>query len=189
MKRIISVFLVSVLCLALFCSCQSQPEGAPDGMKAVESSDKLDYNLYIPAHWTQDLSTGVVSAYVNNSDLSNISMMQGNNEKMEKLDTIVEEYIKNLSSNIGLGKDENGKLTDTFKMAEGYPEKCTLNGVEARKLQYSATVSGADYTFMQIICSKGGSVYYFTYTALTDNFETNMEDVQKVIDNFAFKKK
>lgn len=178
MKKYISLILTLVLCFCVLCSCGNETEAAPDNMKAVESSDKLDYNLYIPAHWVQDLSTGVVSAYVSNSDLSNVSMTQFNLDEMKKLDTFVEDYSKELSENL-----------DNFAMSEGFPQKMILDGVEASKIEYTAKLVGNEYKYMQIICVNSGTIYYFTYTALADNFDTHTEDVQKIIDNFSFKNK
>ncbi|MBQ7968335.1 MAG: DcrB-related protein [Clostridia bacterium] len=178
MKKFLALFLAVVFCFTLLCSCSKNTEGAPDGMKAVESSDKLDYNIYIPAHWIQDLSTGVVSAYVSNSDLSNISMTQYNLEELKPLDDYVKQYTDELTANL-----------DELKMSEGYPQKMILDGVEAKKLEYTASLAGNTYKFMQVICIKGATIYYFTYTALSENYDANAEDVQKILDNFAFKKK
>ncbi|MBR5314689.1 MAG: DcrB-related protein [Clostridia bacterium] len=177
MKKFLALFLATVFCFTLLCSCGERTEGAPDGMKAVESSDKLDYNIYIPAHWVQDLSTGVVSAYVSNADLSNVSMTQYNLEELKPLDDYVKKYTDELTTNL-----------DDFQMIEGYPQKMILSGVEAKKIEYTASLAGNTYKFMQVICIKGATIYYFTYTALSENFDTNAEDVQKILDNFAFKK-
>ena len=180
MKKIFALLMTFVLVLCAFCGCSARTKGAPDGMKALESSDKLDYYIYVPVTWVQDLSTGVVSAYVSASDLSNVSITQFNLEELKKLDEYVTDYVEDLGENL---KD--------FKLEEGYPEngKTLLNGVEAQKLEYTATLAGNQYKYMQIICAKGGTIYYFTYTALADAYDTNMEDVNMILDNFAFKTK
>lgn len=178
MKKFFALLMAVVLCLCLFCSCSQRTKGAPDGMKAIESSDKLDYNIYIPAHWIQDLSTGAVSAYVSESDLSNVSMTQFNLEELKPLSDLVTDYTKELSENLG-----------NFTMLEGSPEKMLLDGVEAQKIEYTATLVGREYKYMQIICIKSTTIYYFTYTALAENYDANLEGVQSIIDNFAFKNK
>lgn len=178
MKKIISLIITLVLALSLLCGCTNSGY-APDGMKVLESSDKLDYNIYIPAGWVQDLSTGVVSAYVSSNDLSNISMTQFNLEELKKLDEYVSDYIKELEENL-----------QEFKLEEGYPEKgkTLLGGVEAAKIEYTAKLVGKEYKFMQIICVRGGTIYYFTYTALSEAYDSHIEAVQQILDNFAFKK-
>lgn len=177
MKKIISTILICVMCLALLASCGGSSKAAPDGMKVLESSDRLDYNIYIPAPWVQDLSTGAVSAYRSASDLSNISMTQFNLEELNTLQSYVDKYVTDLGENLG-----------EFKLAEGFPKKTLLDKVEAYKLEYTAKLAGNEYKYMQIICIYGSTIYYFTYTALTENYETNLEDVQKILDNFSFKK-
>ncbi len=178
MKKSIALFITLILTLTLLCGC-GNTSPAPDGMKVLESTDKLDYNIYIPAGWVQDLSTGAVSAYVSSTDLSNISMTQFNLEELKKLDEYVSDYITELEQNL-----------QEFKLEEGYPEKgkTLLNGVEAVKLEYSAKLVGNEYKYMQIICIKGGTIYYFTYTALAEAYDNHLEAVQKILDNFAFKK-
>ena len=166
--------------MILLAGCGTAVEGAPDGMKALTSNDKLDYKIYVPASWVQDLSTGAVSAYAGASDLSNISMTQFNLDEMKKLDEHVADYVEDLEENL-----------NDFKMVEGYPEKgaTLLNGVEAKKLEYTATLAGNEYKYMQVICSKGGTIYFFTYTALADAYDNHTEEVQQILDNFAFNRK
>ncbi len=178
MKKIVSLVLTLVLALSLFCGCTSSGP-APDGMKVLESSDRLDYNIYIPAGWVQDLSTGAVSAYVSSNDLSNISMTQFNLEELKKLDEYVSNYVTELEENL-----------QEFKLEEGYPEKgkTLLDGVEAAKIEYTAKLVGNEYKYMQIICIKGGTIYFFTYTALAEAYDSHLEAVQQILDNFAFKK-
>ena len=178
MKKICSLALVFVLALTLLCSCTSSGY-APDGMKVLESNDKLDYNIYIPAGWVQDLSTGAVSAYVSSSDLSNISMTQFNLEELKKLNEYVSGYVTELEENL-----------QEFKLEEGYPEKgkTLLDGVEAAKIEYTAKLVGNEYKYMQIICIKGGTIYFFTYTALAEAYDSHLEAVQQILDNFTFKK-
>ncbi|MBR5322456.1 MAG: DcrB-related protein [Clostridia bacterium] len=178
MKKTVFLVITLVLALSLLCGCTSSSY-APDGMKLLESSDKLDYNIYIPAGWVQDLSTGAVSAYVSSNDLSNVSMTQFNLEELKKLDEYVSDYITELEENL-----------QNFKLKEGYPEngKTILNGVEAAKIEYTAKLVGNEYKFMQIICVKGGTIYYFTYTALAEAYDSHLEAVEQILDNFSFKK-
>ncbi len=178
MKKTIAFALTLLMCFALLCSCTTErTKGAPDGMKAIESSDKLDYNIYIPAGWVQDLSTGAVSAYCSSSDLSNISMTQFNLEELKPLDEYIAKYTEDLKENLG-----------EFQLSENSPENILLDGVEARKIEYTAKLVGNEYKYMQIVCINGGTIYFFTYTALTEKYDEHTEDVQKILDNFAFKK-
>jgi hypothetical protein len=44
----------------------------------------------------------------------------------------------------------------------------------------------ARYCFRQYFLVKDGYLYFFTYTASPDQFNTQLEDFEKVIDNFEF---
>ena len=178
MKKTVALLMVLVMALCLLCSCgdDSATMNAPDGMKALTSSDKLDYNIYVPFSWTQDLSTGVVSAYAGMSDLSNISMTQYNYEENKILEDYIKDYTEELKGNLG-----------KFEMCEGYPQNTLLDKVESVKLEYTATLASKDYKFMQIITLKNGTMYFFTYTALADAYDAHTEDIQKILDNFDFK--
>ena len=176
MKKLIALILTLVLCIGVLCSCSDNDQSAPDGMKAVQSSDNLDYNIYIPEEWTQDLSTGVISAYCKSSDLSNISMTQFNLEDTDTLDKHVEDYVAELEANL-----------DEFKLSEGYPQKTLLGGVAASKIEYTAKLAGNEYKYAQIICIRKGTIYFFTYTSNANNFDSHAEDIKNILDNFSFR--
>ncbi|MBE6671248.1 MAG: DUF1795 domain-containing protein [Ruminococcaceae bacterium] len=176
MKKLIALILTFVLCIGVLCSCSNNDQSAPDGMKSVQSSDNLDYNIYIPEEWTQDLSTGVISAYCKSSDLSNISMTQFNLEDADTLDKHVEDYVAELEANL-----------DEFKLSEGYPQKTLLGGVAASKIEYTAKLAGNEYKYAQIICIRKGTIYFFTYTSNVNNFDSHAEDIKNILDNFSFR--
>ena len=176
MKKLLSVFLILVICIGAFVGCSSErTKGAPNGMKAVKSDDTLSYNLYIPAAWIQDLSTGAVSAYCSSADLSNVSMTQFTLSNKFSLSEQVEVYLEGLKNTFS-----------DFTIDEKYPENVTLDGVAASKIEYTATLAGDQYKFMNIICVVGAEMYIFTYTSTVDLYDSHLEDVQSILDNFAF---
>ncbi len=176
MKKVITIITLLTVCICSFAGCSNKTQSAPNGMKVLESSDNLDYSLYIPEVWIQDLSTGAVSAYYSSSDLSNISMTQFNLDELKPLEEYTKDYIKDLEENL-----------NDFKMSEGFPENIILGGVAAEKIEYTATLSGNTYKYSQIICINKATIYFFTYTALEDAFDSHKEDVQMMIDNFSFR--
>ncbi len=174
MKKSIIVAIFLILAIML-CSCGD--ESVPAGMKALESSDKLNYNFYIPKAWTQDLSTGVVCAYYSTGDTSNVSITTYNIDDYAKtLGEYVEEYKTGLSDNLK-------ELT----VSEGYPANTTLGGVAASKLEYTASFSGTQYKYMQILCINKGSMYVFTYTSNAEKYDSHLEEVDLMLDNFSFR--
>ncbi len=170
---LVTIFLIIT---TLLCSCGGDAE-VPAGMKAVESSDDLSYNFFIPKDWIQDLSTGVVSAYYSTGDTSNISITTYNIDNYEKtLDDYVEEYMTGLDENLG-----------EFTLSEGYPQNTLLGGIGASKLEYTATFSGTQYKYMQLLCIYRGNMYVFTYTSNAEKYDSHMEEVNFMLDNFSFK--
>ena len=72
MKKILSLIIASVMCILCFASCSNADDYVPAGYKKA-SNDNADYDLFVPAGWTVDMSTGVTTAYA--SDRSNISFV------------------------------------------------------------------------------------------------------------------
>lgn len=176
MKRINAFLLILVIVLSLSASC-SQKQPAPDNMKALETEMDLDYNIYIPYSWVQDLSTGIVSAYVSAGDFSNISMVAF---------ALKEAGVTNESFWEEYSEDFQNTFSD-FKYEEGSPENMLLGGTAAVKHIYGAEVTGQEYKFMQIVCVRNMSVYIFTYTAHNQLFDGHLDEVKMIVDNFSFK--
>lgn len=176
MKKYIALFLTFVLCIGVLCGCSNNKKAAPDGMKAVESSDNLDYNIFIPETWTQDLSTGVISAYCKSSDLSNISVTQFNLEDTDTLAKHVEDYVNELKENLA-----------EFTLSKDYPQNTLLGGTAASKIEYTAKLVGNEYKYMQVICIRKGTIYFFTYTSLSERYDEHADEVKSILDNFSFR--
>lgn len=60
-------------------------------------------------------------------------------------------------------------------------ENMLLSGKAAERYVYTATVTGEKYQFMQVIMLNAGTVYIFTYTALPDNYDKHLEQVEEII--------
>ena len=63
-------------------------------------------------------------------------------------------------------------------------EAITLDGSAALRCEYNYTVGGVTYRYVQVITAWRGMFYNLTYTALPENFETNLTDVQSILDAF-----
>lgn len=174
----LKALLISILaCIMLLSGCATGDAdlSAPDGMKLF-SNDNVDYTAYVPVNWIVDMSTGTLSAYVSSADASSINITA---QILESVTTL-EEYWKGYEAD----------FAETFKDMEYVgkaPATTTLDGVAAHKYTYTATVTGNQYKFMQIVCIKDTTVYVITYTSTPDRFDGNMEDVDKILDNFSFK--
>ena len=171
-----SLFAILILTVMIFSGCsgrQSDVE-APDGMKLF-SNEHTDYTAFVPISWIVDMSTGTLSAYVSSADASNISITAQTLESV----TTLEDYWK--------GYEEDFKATfDDMEYVGEAPTTTTLSGEAANKYVYTASVTGTQYKFMQIVCIREMTVYVITYTSTPEGFDTNMEDVEKILDHFSF---
>lgn len=172
MKKICTLTALLLAVIMILASCGNKAE-APDGMKALESTDNSGYNIYIPELWHQGKSDSAVTAYA--ADNSNITMASYDiTEAYENGDAYIE-AIRN-------------EIQNTFSNVEWTSETADilLGGNAAKRLEYKAKVGNEDLSFMQIITVKSMKEYIFTYTAKTENYEGHKAEVQLIVDNFSF---
>ncbi len=87
----------------------------------------------------------------------------------------------------GNDSEETEKLTYSQSNDRmGNPVSTVLGGTAAQKYYYTATVTGTAVEYMQVIAIRGGIAYIFTYTAVPTNFDTHIENVEKMLENFSF---
>ena len=72
-----------------------------------------------------------------------------------------------------------------FKIIE-QGEKTKLGGLEAKKYVYSAVYNDVEYKNMKIVTEFGGLMYVFEYTATTERYDGNLEEVNRIISEFKF---
>ena len=173
MKKTVALVLTFVLLAFAFVGCTKKENDVPDGMKEA-SNDIVDYDLYVPATWTVDVSTGMISAYYSAKDPSNVSMTAFNiDNEVSTIDEYFERYKQDFESTF-----ENFEQKETVDML--------LDGIAAKKYTYTGTIGSEDYTFMQVVTIRRSMVYIFTYTAISENFDLHTEEVELMIENFKF---
>lgn len=186
-KSVIRKVAAASLCAMLmigsvltFASCGNSDDAwQPAGMKLASSED-ADYKLWIPESWTVDMSTGITSAYVSSTDLSNISLVAMNLSGDDNYLT-PGEYWESYKADLASTFSDIAYDEDT---ANGI--SLLLDGNAAMKYSYTATVTGTAFHFQSVICIKNGTVYLLTYTAQPGAYERNLDSVQSIIDNFRF---
>lgn len=219
MKNSIKTFAVSLLLAAALaltgCGDKSSDAWVPAGMQ-LASTDAVDYKLYVPSHWTVDVSTGIVSAYVSSTDRSNITMTAFNLEgeditltpqeywtryEQQLLDTFPDltyldpseintsEETTSAPSETTAEDSESEPITDASQLDRKNNPVTTLLGdnQSAAKYYYTATVTGTLCQYMQVVCIRGGIAYLFTYASVPDNFADHMEEVDNILSYFSFK--
>ena len=60
-------------------------------------------------------------------------------------------------------------------------ENVLLSAKAAKKYVFPATVTGQKYKFMQVVMLDKGTVYIYTYTALPDNYDKNLESAEAIL--------
>jgi len=147
---------------------------APDGMK-IASTKERPYILFVPKEWKINNRTDATAAYVSDTDSSNVNV--GMHMTSNSAETVsdhwkkLEESYKNTFSSYTLTSDEEIKV----------------GGISARKYSYTVVSGGQEYMIIQAIVRKGEMFYYLTYTALPENYEKHLDDVDKMIANFSIK--
>ena len=204
-----SLLLLLIICSLLFTGCSNDDGWHPAGMKKV-SNEIVDYDLYFPNSWVTDLSTGVISGYVSNTDRSNVTMMAFNLEN-ENLYMTVDEYWEKYEAELlatfpdmTYVRTDAASDTDTSMSAadsestakesdeadidsEQKGEDTLLGSQPAKKYVYTATITGTQYQFMQVICIHKTIAYVFTYTAIPTVYSKHLEEVNEILLNFSFK--
>lgn len=147
---------------------------APAGMM-LASNDDVAYRLYVPDTWTLDMALPTSSAYVSESDRSNVNVTV----YMPEVDQMTaEEYWAGCEA-------EYAAVMQNYTLLSTTPG--SLDGRPANTYVYSATVSGTAYRFAQTIATYRGMVYTVTYTALDTTFESHLNEYDAILAAFDFR--
>ena len=186
--RIICMCLTIILLLCFITACNK--ENIPNGMKKI-SSDFINYKLYIPEDWEENIKTGFISATA--QDSSNISIQtmslsgvfESGSGYVFYSDNISYSSIDDYFKNNYIKKLQN--TISSFELKEEYTSNQTFGKSDkCAKYVYALIVDETEYTILQIFTIYGSNMYIFTYTATSSNFDSHISDVNKIIDNFAF---
>ena len=155
---------------------------APAGMK-LASNDDVAYRFYVPESWVINPYLPTSSAYVSETDKSNVSVTV----YMPEQDTLsAEQYwdmcLEALQGDEIMGYE--GALTAMTQLSDTVTE---LDGRPAHTYVYEGTVAGVRYRFSQTIAAYRGMVYTLTYTATVESFDNHTQEVQQMIEAFDFR--
>ncbi len=184
MKKLTALFLACMTFIFALTSCGNADAEVPDGMKRIEN-DKNTYALFVPEDWIVDITDGEGTSKAYASDKSNISLMIMD---WDGSYSSIQEFCDTFYSTI----------TSTFKEVserEMYSENQYLgtigeNGEPVLKYVYTIVSDSAmteeveTYKIMQIFGYHGGNIYIFTYTARDVLYDTHLEEVYDIVDNF-----
>ncbi len=151
------------------------PEGVeiPEGMKLI-STDERPYRFFVPESWKTNEKAEFSAAYYSADDSSNVSVQYLMVSEQE-IDKTVEEYFAEC-------EERYEKVFSSYVLLS--TEDITMDGRAAKKYTYTIVSGGIEYKQMQAIVVKGGVFYVLTYTALPENFDSHIGDVNKMIEHF-----
>lgn len=168
--------LILALC-AIFAMTACGKEAAEHSGYVLASSDKVDYFMYVPETWKIDKSSLFTSAYCSSGDATSISATAYG---LSFSDPTLENWWKGFAEEFKLA------YTDT-DIDKAKVEEANLGGVDGRKYTFKGSLAGQEYDFIMVAATKGGYVYYLTYTSVPKYYKDHLEELGKVIEYFEFK--
>ena len=149
---------------------------APEGMM-LASSDDVAYRFYVPNTWVLDTALPTSSAYVSETDRSNVNVtvLMPPEDHFKEVDdywTVCLEELKQSMTMVG-------EVKATAVVIDGHED--------SKIYEYTAEVNGHTYRFAQAITSYRGMIYTITYTATEENFDTHYADFERILDAFEFR--
>ncbi len=148
---------------------------APAGMKLASNKD-VAYRFFVPENWTVDREVEIFAAYLE-SDRSSVSvvpyMPDAQSMSVAEFFTMCQEMMQSTAG------------TEGYELLEHH--EVDLGGRKATAYTYRYTVGGVEYKYMQVIAAYKSMIYSMTYTALPENFDAHLSDVNQMIDAFEFR--
>ena len=145
---------------------------APEGMQMASNGD-VSYRFFVPLSWRVDANQTIFAAVApdGSSSVSVVPYLPHSDEIMN-----ISEYFD--MTRRALKKASHDGYEDVSE------KEVKLGGAAAMQYEYRYSVGGVTYSYLQVITVWRGMFYSLTYTALPENYETNLGDVQQIIDAF-----
>ncbi len=152
----------------------SDKEDIPDGMKLI-STDEVGYRFFVPENWIVNGRADFPAAYYSDSDSSNVSLQV---------------YMLNLESDDSLNTPEKYFETCCERYEDVFDaftldgeEDIEMAGAKAKQYIYTIETGGVEYKQLQAIVFRG-AYYVLTYTSSPETFDSHLDDIEKMIENF-----
>ena len=140
---------------------------APDGMKLVSNND-VAYRFFAPEGWVAVEGNAAFQVYASETDRSNVSVI-GYVPETEgySVADYWEETLLNYQS----------ALTD-FTLISTTTEGQTMGGRAATVYEFTYSLGGVNYRTRQAVCVYSYMIVSMTYTALPENYEAHLAEVE-----------
>ena len=175
-KRIVSFIAAAVIALAVLSGCSNGDGTVPDGMKLASDPELATYTFFVPESWSIDTQDASTRAYCSGTDRSFIMVMTGD---LQYTDSTVDSWWES-------GLSELQTLYQNFDLLSR--DETTLGGADAEKFVYTGDFDGTSFKYMQTAAIKGGAIYIITYGATSDKWDSHLDEVARMLENFKFGK-
>ena len=148
---------------------------SPAGMKLVTGND-VAYRFFAPETWVIGEAEAAALVYASESDRSNVTVTgyaapDGYSVANYWEDT--EKYYKDALKDYTLTSD---------------PTASTMGGKKATVYEYTYSLGGVSYKCRQSICVFGYMIVVMTYTALPENYDAHMGEVEQMQGALTFRR-
>ena len=148
---------------------------SPAGMKLVTNND-VAYRFFVPETWVIGDADAAALVYASESDRSNVTVTayaapDGYSVANYWEDT--EKYYKDALKDYTLTAD---------------PAESTMGSKKATVYEYTYSLGGVTYKCRQSICVFGYMIVVMTYTALPENYDAHMGEVEQMQAELTFRR-
>ncbi len=196
-KKIVTAGIIIFILLLSSCG---KDAFVPVGYMRI-SDDTADYRFFVPDSWTEVNDGIICGAYVSATDRSSVTFTAFEINRAAFFATIGEtgDSVAE-TSEITVSETEDSENTrlvtseDFWKYYEkefadnlgdidyiNYGTNLLISGIESKRYDYTATVSGTKYRFTQTVTVRNGTVYIMTFTTTPDLFEDHSDSIDGMI--------
>ena len=192
-KKLYILFIgIIIISLSILTACRSDIEvSTSDGILA--NNNIADFYFYYPPEFTLDKNASMISVYATDDELVATDIPRDDENYHIQVHP-------NLSASV-YGLYDNYESIDEYWRNECLPlfektfssmemlndEHLIIDGVDARRYNYTATLAGMEFQYSQIFIIRGDNLYTLTYTATPEKFDRYIRLLDTVAETFAFK--
>ena len=151
-------------------------DNIPEGMKLITGND-VAYRFFAPESWVVGTAEAAALVYFSEEDRSNVTVVgyvpDGEGYGVADYWKDTEKYYKDA-------------LTDYTPAAE--PAEAKMGGKNATVYEYTYSLGGVTYKCRQTVCVYSYMIVIMTYTALPENYDAHLAEVEQMQNALIFRK-
>ncbi len=150
-------------------------DNVPEGMKLVTDND-VAYRFFAPESWVTGDAEAAALVYASESDRSNV--------------TVMGYAAPDAYSVANYWEDTEKYYKDTLRdyTLVGEPTQSEMGGKRATVYEYTYSLGGVTYKCRQAICVYSYLIVVMTYTALPENYDAHMAEVEQMQGALTFRR-